>query len=126
MSRIKQIKHGDPESQILVFAVARRASILSNAAMSFRAEPKAQARIRFFFLATISSIAIPERIADITIMFVIDQLFALISGRESGSGPLSVLPGPPREPIGHTDVKNLVIPIRDDVDPEVVITWHGQ
>ena len=67
-----------------------------------------------------------DRIADITIVFVIDQLFALISGRESGSGPLSVLPGPPREPIGHTDVKNRVIPIRDDVDPEVVITWHGQ
>ena len=58
-------------------------------------------------------------------MFVIDQLFGLISGRESGSGPLSVLPGPPREPIGHTDVKNRVIPIRDDVDPEVCnhVAW---
>ena len=59
-------------------------------------------------------------------MFVIDELFALISGRESGSGPLSVLPGPPREPIGHTDVKNRVVPIRDDGDSEVVITWHNQ
>ena len=52
-------------------------------------------------------------------MFVIDELFALISGRESGSGPLSVLRSPPREPIGHTDVKNRVIPIRDDGDSEV-------
>ena len=57
-------------------------------------------------------------------MFVIDELFALVLGRESGSGPLSVLRSPPREPIGHTDVKNRVIPICDNVDPEVVITWH--
>ena len=59
-------------------------------------------------------------------MLVVDELFALISGRESGFGLLSALPGAPREPIGHTDVKNRVIPIRDDVDPEVVITWHNQ
>jgi hypothetical protein len=59
-------------------------------------------------------------------MFVIDELFALVLGPESGRGALSVLPSPPREPIGHTDIKNRVIPICDNLDPEVVITWHGQ
>ena len=47
-----------------------------------------------------------DRVADITIMFVIDQLFALILCGEPDPGSFAVLPGSARESVGHADVKN--------------------
>src|ERR1700746_867396 len=38
----------------------------------------------------------------------------------------SVLPSPAGKPIGHADVENRMIPIHNDVDPEVVIAWQHQ
>jgi hypothetical protein len=47
-----------------------------------------------------------DGVADISVMFVIDQLFALILGGEPDLRAFAVLTGPARESVGHTNVKN--------------------
>ena len=53
-------------------------------------------------------------------MFVIDQGFALILGSEPHLGTFAVLVSPAREAVRHPDVKNRMVPVRNDIDPEVV------
>jgi hypothetical protein len=47
-----------------------------------------------------------DRVTDITIMFVIDQLSALILCGEPDLGSFAMLPGSARESVCHADVKN--------------------
>src|SRR5438132_10842576 len=65
-----------------------------------------------------------DRIADVTIMLVVNQFLALIFRSKSSFNRLAVLPGSAREPVRHPDVKDRVISIRQDVDPKTVITRH--
>jgi hypothetical protein len=58
-------------------------------------------------------------------VFVIDQLFAPILGSEPHLGTFAVLVSPAREAVRHPDVKNRMVPVRNDIDPEVVITRHA-
>ena len=37
----------------------------------------------------------------------------------------AVLVSPAREAVRHPDVKNRLVPVRNDIDPEVVITRHA-
>jgi len=57
-------------------------------------------------------------------MFVIDKVFALIFGSEPHLGNFAVLISPAREAVRHPDVKNRMVPVGNDIDPEVVITRH--
>ena len=65
-----------------------------------------------------------DGVANVSIMFVIDQGFALIPGSEPHLGTFAVLVSPAREAVRHPDVKNRMFPVRNDIDPEVVITRH--
>ncbi len=58
-------------------------------------------------------------------MFVIDQVFALIFGSEPHLGTFEVLVSPAREAVHHPNVKNRMVPVRNDIDPEIVITRHA-
>jgi hypothetical protein len=63
-----------------------------------------------------------DRVADIAIMFVIDQLFALILGSKAHLATFAVLVSPAREAVCNSDVKNGMVPVRNDINPEIVIT----
>jgi hypothetical protein len=57
-------------------------------------------------------------------MLMIDQFLALILRSESGLGTPLVLPDSTRKAICYANVGNRVIPVRDNADPEVVISWQ--
>jgi len=63
-------------------------------------------------------------VANVAIMLVINEFLALIPGSEPSFNTLSVLPSSPRQAICYADVKNRMASVRDDVNPEVVITHH--
>src|SRR5215475_7224439 len=65
-----------------------------------------------------------DHIADVTIVFIVNQFLALIFRSKSSFNCLAVLPGSAREPVSHPDVKDRVVTIRKDVDPKIVITRH--
>jgi hypothetical protein len=58
-------------------------------------------------------------------VFVIDQLFAPILGSEPHLGTFAVPVSPATEAVRHPDVKNRMVPVRNGIDPEVVITRHA-
>src|SRR5438128_12635442 len=100
-------KRGGLENRNVAIAVARRASILTARSLSFRAEPQAESRNLSTYLSCKTSaprssqrgfnllrsrpllqLRLPsDRVTDITIMLVVDELFALIFG--SGRAPVA-------------------------------------
>jgi hypothetical protein len=58
-------------------------------------------------------------------MFIVNQFFALVLGSEPRLNPFTVLVSAAREAVSPPDVKNRMVPIRNDIDPEVVITPHA-
>ena len=61
---------------------------------------------------------------NVRIMLVINKFVALVLGSKARFNSFAVLPGSTREPVSNPDIKNRVIPICDNLDPEVVITGH--
>ena len=59
---------------------------------------------------------------NVRIMLVVNKFLALVLGSKASFNSFAVLPRPAREPTSDPDVEHRVIAIRNDVDPEVVIT----
>ena len=61
---------------------------------------------------------------NIRIMLVVNKFLALVLGSKASFNSSAVLPGSAREPVSDPGVEHRVIAIRNNVDPEVVITGH--
>ena len=67
-----------------------------------------------------------DGVAHIPILLVVNQFCAAVCGRKGGTHSFAVLPGSARQGIGHADLKNRMVTVRDDIDPETVIACHNR
>ncbi len=66
-----------------------------------------------------------DRITNITVMLVVDHLLhRYLEANPVGS--LSMLPNPPGKQIRYINVQTRVMAIRNDIDSEVIVTWHDR
>ena len=63
-----------------------------------------------------------DRIANVPVILVVNQFLAAIIGRKRCSDSFAVFPSSPRQAVGYANVENGMIAVRNDVNPEVIVT----
>jgi len=66
-----------------------------------------------------------NRVANIAMMLIVDQLFALVERRKIRTCTFSMMSGSARKAVRDADVQYRMISIRDNVNPEIVIAEHS-